>query len=484
MPAPETRPPASAVAAPKAVQPGAPPVTAPDAPALSPQAPAPFPGRVAGIRVREWLREAVDSHPAVMSAQQRLSAAISEVEFARWQFYPTPSLGFETAARNAAPGSNQRTGFVRLQQPLYTGGRLSQQLSRATANSKVSALTVDEERRTIALRMVQALGDGRAAAIKRQAYRESAASHVEFLGLVQRRVSEGLSPRGDVVLARSRLSSVRADLESAEVQLDQALSRLEQLLGRPLEAGEYAALRADAVDDAAADWAMPPIERLIQLSLQASPSVNRSLAELEARRADIGLARASLSPEVYVRAERSRGNVGAGQSQIYFGVGSNFGAGLSDRSTVSAAEQRLQAQQAEVDARRRELTEQVRSEHTLALSGERRVTVLADSANYAATVVQAWQRQFLAGRKSWQELMNAAREKAQADALLGEASAARWVAMHRLRLLAEGVDDFVGASIRMPDQPAGGAPGKSEVPQVLDGTSRSEPGQARPVDRS
>ncbi len=429
--------------------------------------------------MRALLREAMESHPAIVSAQRTLGASVAEMDAARWQFFPTPSVGLEAGARDLGSATNQQTGFVRLQQPLYTGGRLTQQLARASANARATSLAVEEERRSIALRVIQALGDARSAAVKRQAYRESAANHVEFLNLVQRRVNEGLSPRGDIVLARSRLSSVRADLEAAEVQFDQALSRLEQLLGRPLEAVEYAALRSDAVDDAAADWAMPALDRLVELALQASPTVSRALAELEARRADIGLARSNLVPTLYLRAEHSKGSAGSRQSQVYLGLESNFGPGLSSRAVVSASEQRLEAQQAEVDARRRELTELVRSEHTLALSGERRVGVLADSANYAATVVQAWQRQFLAGRKTWQELMNAAREKAQADAVLGEASAARWVSTHRLRLLAEGVDDFLGLALKAPAS----APALAPVPQKTAPTSRV-PGGADEVSRA
>lgn len=395
--------------------------------------------RASGIRIRDWLREAINSHPAIRSALQREGASLSEVEVARWQYFPTPSVDFQS--RDGVSGRG--TGFVRLQQPLYTGGRLGHQLDRATAASRASGMAVEEERRTIALRVVQATGDARAAALKRQAYRESAASHVEFLSLVQRRVNEGLSPRGDIVLARTRLASVRADLESAEVQLDQALSRLEQLLGRPLEAVEYAALRADDIDDAGSDWAMPAVEELVTAALQASPTVRRGLAQLEAARAEAGVARARRLPEVYVRAEHARDGGGSGQSQIYLGVSSNFGAGLSDRAALSAADQLVQAQQAEVDARRREVVEQVRAEHLAASAGDRRVGVLADSANFSATVVQAWQRQFLAGRKTWQDLMNAAREKAQADVALGEATAARWVSVHRLRLLTEDLEGFV-----------------------------------------
>jgi adhesin transport system outer membrane protein len=146
---------------------------------------------------------------------------------------------------------------------------------------------------------------------------------------------------------------------------------------------------------------------------------------------------------VYVRAEHTRDGSSSGSSRIYLGVSSNFGAGLSDRAASSAADQLVQAQQAEVDARRREVVEQVRAEHLAALAGDRRVGVLADSANFSATVLQAWRRQFLAGRKTWQDLMNAAREKAQADVVLGEATAARWVAVHRLRLLTEDLEGFV-----------------------------------------
>jgi adhesin transport system outer membrane protein len=400
----------------------------------SPAAPRP-----SGIRIRDWLREAVNSHPSIRSALQREGASLAEVEAARWQYFPTPSVDFQT--RDG--GSGRGTGFFRLQQPLYTGGRLGHQLDRATAASRASAQVVEEERRSIALRVIQATGEARAAALKRQAYRESAASHVEYLALVQRRVNEGLSPRGDIVLARTRLASVRADLEVAEVQLDQALSRLEQLLGRPLEAVEYAALRADDIDDAGSNWSMPAVEALISAALEVSPIVRRSLAQLEAARADAGVARARRLPEVYARAERTREGSRAGRSQIYLGVSSNFGAGLSDRAASSAADQIVQAQQAEVDARRREVVEQVRAEHLSALAGDRRVGVLADSANFSSTVVQAWQRQFLAGRKTWQDLMNAAREQAQADVVLGEAMAARWASLHRLRLLTEELDRFL-----------------------------------------
>ena len=414
-------------------------------------------GAAAPIRVRAWIREVVDSHPAVLAALAGQGASRSELEAARWQFFPTPSISAETAATN--PGSQQRrgTGTLRLQQPVYTFGRLTHQVDRASADLAASAMQVAEERRTLALRLVQAVGDARAASLKRQAFRESASSHVEFLALVQRRVNEGLSPRGDIVLARSRLASVRADLEIAELQLSQALGRLEQLLGRPLEAVEYAALRSDQIEDSSGNSDLPDLQNLLEAAVRNSPLVGRSLARLEATQAEVEVIRSRALPEVYVRAEHARDMTGPERSQILLGLGSNFGAGLSDRSAIEAARQRVAAQMADVDARRRDMVEQVTVEYLTLQSNQRRVEVLADAASLSATVVQAWRRQFLAGRKTWQDLMNAAREKAQADAVLGEATAGRWVSRNRLHLFTDSLENFLvvpeSGPITMPGAP-------------------------------
>ena len=402
------------------------------------------PETVRRLEPRALVREALETYPSILAARRAQDSAQFDVESARWQFYPTPSVGFEAASRRTATSANQHSGFVRLRQPLYTGGRLTRQVDRAVANEQVSGSQVEEERREVALRVIQALGEVRTAALKRAAYRESGALHVEYLALVQRRVAEGLSPQGDIMLARSRLTTVRADLEAAEVQQGQALTRLEQLLGRALRVDEYAGLLADAQDDASAAWADPGVEALLERAADVSPLLRRGRHELEARRVEVELARSSMAPEVYLRAEHARGNATSGESVLFLGVSSNFGPGLSDQSGVNAALRRVDAKQAEIDTRRREIADQVRADYLTAESSERRVRVLAESAELAANVMVTWRRQFLAGRKTWQDLMNAAREKAQADVLLGEARAARWTAVQRLRIATEGLEGYLG----------------------------------------
>lgn len=424
-------------------------------------APSATPAQPRRAELRALIREALDTHPAVLSARQAQDSARFDVESARWQFYPTPSIGYEATGRPGSSTSGQRSGVLRLQQPLWTGGRLTFQLDRAVASEQVSSSSVEVERRDVALRIVQAMSDLRAAALKRAAYRRSGAVHVEYQALVQRRVAEGLSPQGDVVLARSRLLSVRADLEAAEVQQAQALSRLELLLGRTLELEEFAAILADAQEDGGLEWVNPGLEALLGGATQASPVLQRALSELDIRRAEVDLARSSLAPQVSLRAEHVRSSASASDSALHLSVASNFGPGLSDRAGVSAALRRVDSKQAELESRRRDVADQIRADYLTFESSERRLQVLADSAALAADVLVTWRRQFLAGRKTWQDLMNAAREKAQADVQLAETRSVYWAAVQRLRIAAEGLDAYIDAA------PAAARVGSAPAPGLV-----------------
>ena len=72
--------------------------------------------------------EALASHPAAQSARQQQAAARAGLAGARWQYWPTPSVTVENARVGAADSAYQGDSTVsvlRLQQPLWNGGRLA-----------------------------------------------------------------------------------------------------------------------------------------------------------------------------------------------------------------------------------------------------------------------------------------------------------------------------------------------------------------------
>ena len=98
----------------------------------------------------------------------------------------------------------------------------------------------------------------------------------------------------------------------------------------------------------------------------------------------------------------------------------------------------LAAAQTEVETERQNLSEQVRNDLTLYRNLSVRIPSLSASLRSTRQIQEAWERQFLAGRKSWLEVMNAVREIQQAESQLIEAQTNQMQLSWRLTILAEG----------------------------------------------
>lgn len=387
------------------------------------------------------IQDTLATHPATQSQRAQVASATAGVDSARWQFYPTPSVALENAAtRSADPlyQGDKRVTTLRLQQPLYTGGRLTSGADKAQASLDQSQAALDETRLQLGLRVVQAYGDWLAAHLKTQANQKSELTHARLRDQVQRRIDEGVSADSDLVLALARLDAIRADVTAARAQGDMALARLGQLLGRPVAQAALVptlALPRPVQTHAAA---------LVAQALQLSAAVQRAQAQVRVQEATVLERQADLSPEVYLRAERQYGNFnfanGAPENRLFVGVSSRFGAGLSGLSNVAAARGQLEAAVAEVQVQTRVINEQVLADHALALSSEQRLASVRASLRSAQSVSESYDRQFLAGRKTWLDVMNAARELAQTETLIADLLSTQLVASWRLSFYTRGIE--------------------------------------------
>jgi hypothetical protein len=65
---------------------------------------------------------------------------------------------------------------------------------------------------------------------------------------------------------------------------------------------------------------------------------------------------------------------------------------------------------------------------------------LAASLESSDDIARAWNRQFIAGRKTWQDVMNAVREQAQLEAQIADVKASQLLLSWRLAIIGRGVD--------------------------------------------
>ena len=393
--------------------------------------------------IKNLIIEVVKQHPSVIAAENNLRSAQADIETAEWQFYPTPSASVEKASSKSNLNANSQTTYLRLQQPLWTGGRLSSQLDHATAAELVSRAYISELRQGLAIRVLQAWADAQAAYLKRIAYRSSEAEHLDYVEMVQHRVAEGLSPKTDVDLSKSRLDAIKSDLEQAEIQLDLAVSKLEQLCGHSLSKEALFTEFTQLQTATTAYGQNLDITDSIKSAIKVNPVIRKLKYQLAVQNAEIGVAKSKYWPDIYARAEHSIGDVTPTQDLVYVGLSTNFGAGLSTMAGVNSAESKLDAKLGEIDAEKRNLIDQIRADSLLIKAGERRIPLLNQSVELAIEVSASYSRQFEQGRKTWQDLMNAVRERAQTQAQLADACSAYWFASNRLSLLSRGLKSYL-----------------------------------------
>jgi outer membrane protein, adhesin transport system len=389
------------------------------------------------------IAEVLASHPAAQSQRALVDSAQAGVGGARWQFFPTPSATVETARTRDSDRLYQgdhRVMTLRLQQPVWTGGRLTAGLEKAEATLSASENASEDSRQQLALRVVQAYGDWLGAHLKILAGEKNLATHGRLRDQVSRRIEEGAAAQSDLTLAVARYQSVVADVEAAIAQREVALARLGQLLGRVVS-GNVMAQSASAPRAFSAN----PRE-LVEKAMAANPSLEKARAQARLQAAVVDERRADLAPEVYVRLERQVGNYnfanGPPENRLFLGINTRFGAGLSSVTGIAAARAQHLSAQAEIEVQSRALSEQVLADHALAIAAEQRLRALGASLEAAKEVALSYDRQYLSGRKSWLDVMNAARELVQTESQMAELFATQVVVTWRLAIVSSGLAEI------------------------------------------
>jgi len=393
------------------------------------------------VRVLEPLISAVlSSHPSQRSQALLLQSAQAGLESARWQFYPTPSVSVEQASVSETDPSYQGDSNVKtlsLQQPLWTGGRLTAGLQKAQANVSVNQASMEEVRQQLALRVVQSYGDWMGAYLKLLANEKSMATHVHLQALVKRRIEEGVAPASDLTLAVSRIEALASDTSVVRAQQDIALARLGQLLGHPLVPASLSSSLAVAH---VLNAGMPD---LLNQALAQYPGLHKAKALAEVQESVIAERQSDLLPDVYLRVDWQYGNYSyrnaSPEMRLFVGLKSHLGAGLSGISGIDGAKSQYLSALEDVEAQGRIVSEQVLADYALTASSSGRLNALQASLRAAEEVSRSYDRQFLAGRKTWLDVMNAARELAQTEVQLADVESTQVVVSWRLAIYTQGL---------------------------------------------
>ena len=358
------------------------------------------------LSFEQAMRMAADTHPSIAQRLSEQGASEYGATGARWQRWP----GLSVSSSRGPLGSTLTE--LQLEQPLWSGGRITANINAAEARAEAARNSVAEARKVILERTINAYAEAMRLQ-SRLLIADTAITDFAQLGdMIDRRVDSGISPKADAINVRARLQQSQSERMQMVLQLQNARTELELLLGR-----RFTALVVP-----------PPLAKLslnmdeaLDIVLDTAPELARLNAEERVAEEAIAATRSSLSPSLALRYQRVfGGGTFYATDQVFVGVTYQPGNGLSSFSAISEAESRRTGAVYAREATRLELINRVRSLWQQADSSRRELSILNELVSSTQQVYESCLRQFPVGRRTWLELLLARRDATQAQYALAD----------------------------------------------------------------
>jgi adhesin transport system outer membrane protein len=375
--------------------------------------------------LKELVHSSINTNPRVLASRAAVARADADVDSARLQFFPTPSISAEHR-------DSEQMQTYSLRQPIWTGGKLTSALAVANAQQDVASLSVDEVRYEMATRVASAWSDAQSAR-GQLAILTAALQELEGLqAMMKRRLATGLSAQTELDLLGSRLSQARSDFSAIQAQLRSSIEQLSQLTGEPVTADQLAVsdLTAERLDLTESD--------VTQRALATHPTLARLLAEVRAADARMKQARSQMMPSFFATFEYQHGQTDGARlpgSRTFFGVEQSFGAGFSSFAGVRSAQAGRDAANEAYLSARRDISSQATTESQAYIAALQKSEEGALNLDGVKRVYASYKRMFLAGKRSWLDLLNMVREQTDVARTLAAARANSELYAFRVKLL-------------------------------------------------
>jgi adhesin transport system outer membrane protein len=381
--------------------------------------------------VGQLLEDAYKHYPSIRASKQFVLSAKAEVESTKWNYFPTPTVDYSTGAGGRTGGN------FRLDQPIWTGGKLDALSEASASRERQAQAMLDESAYSLATIFLNLLEQFVQADGEIKSFTKGKEQLEKFSEMLIRRVEAGVSSESDHALLQSRIAQVEADLITAKSRFLMAKSQLEVLIGKPLECG--ISFKNDALIRRNMSFG-----KLKDEMLSSHPTLKTYEAQIAITQAEKKGTDAAILPNVSLRAERQRGSVFVDGIQtdtlVYGAVTFSPGAGLSALSNSENAKYKVLQAQNELQTKEAELVDGLISDYASYQSALGRKGSVEETIRASQEVLDSYTRLFIAGKRQWLDLVNTSREVTQNYLSLATLRASLVASSYRLALEAGRLD--------------------------------------------
>lgn len=397
---------------------------------------------VTSLTLRQLFESALATHPSLQASRLLARAAAQDVKATERQRWPTLSVVAETDTGTTASYASR---VFRLEQTLWEAGRNSARISEAEARTLVAQAQAYLQQQDLFIQIINAWQNMVGALERQRAAEDTLARLLAYQEQMRRRVEAQASPRIDLELVDARVLQTEVELTTAKTSLQVALTRLEQLSSLTGLATRLQSLPALPTVDGTQSLVSLYEQTDWQLIASQHAVVGKARLEREVVTQQLATKRAEMWPQIYARVDKPLATTLTNHlttTSVFAGLRYTPGAGFSTAAEASAIATRIESQNQAVEAALREMQQTLQNDREEFLNARTRMQALERSVDGSSLVLDSYLRQFQAGRKSWQDLLNAARDLAQNQYSLADARASLVGALHRLQLRMDQSPEF------------------------------------------
>ncbi|MEY2659249.1 MAG: hypothetical protein RLZZ123_421 [Pseudomonadota bacterium] len=377
----------------------------------------------AQARLTDVLQSAANSHPSVMQARSQYQGAGYDVESAKWGRFPTITT-------QALAPNNRTQSLTKVEQPLWTGGRITGQIQVSEANERAALSAVLDAQTNAMVQVSTSFFDFLRMQMRMVVANENVREHQKLADLIGRRVKSEVSPMADDVLANARLQQAITERIQIQKAMDTARLSLEQWTG-------LSVTRVNAPKHLNY-MPNPSVEALVQKTFDFSGQRNKLLHQVDSAMYQMDVVKSQALPSVVAGYQHVWGGLYPNSFQhnsAYVSLQFQPGAGLSALSNRNAAAMKQDAVKQELLTLERNLRNQVLSALADIDSAQTQLKPARTLLDGTTEVVASYLRQYQVGRRTWVEVLNAQREMTQAAYGLIDLQVALQQSQVRLMLL-------------------------------------------------
>ena len=253
-----------------------------------------FASEICKINSDELLTSLVTNHPSIKMSNEIIKSSQERINEAFWNFFPTPSV--DVSVRD----SDRHLTTARVEQPIWTGGKLTSKYDIATSKELENVFGLQETSYNLIENFLSLLN----------IYMQSKANLIEleeglknlnnFDNMLNRRMEAGVSSNSDKNLLNARIEQINSEIMLAQNRYKTSILQLELMLDSKIDCN---------INLKEISYSNTNIEDSINKLISFHPTLRKAQVQIATTKYELENTKATYMPNLSIRAEHRDGDL-------------------------------------------------------------------------------------------------------------------------------------------------------------------------------